>query len=139
MKSTTSLGVCYFMSDGIQDFVCNWAEDDWDLEEEIQGFEWWKGFDESKTERSNLFTTTLEYITRRLSSLIQGLDAVFDKSPPNSLEIDLSRRGWEIIALEWIREEEESAYIVHCAIRFRNPLSSLSFPLSVGSPPNVES
>lgn len=113
LKSTTCLGVAFFMSDGIQDFVRDWAEHDWDLEAEIQGFEWWKGFDESKTERSNLFTTTLEYITRRLSSLIQGLDAVFDKSPSNSLEIDLSCRGWEIIALEWIREEEETAYIFY--------------------------
>ena len=113
LKSMISLGVCYFLSDRIEYFVADWAKHDWDLDEKIQGDEWWIGFYEFKTERANLFTTILESTTRRLSKLIQGLDTVFDKSPPNSLEIDLSRRGWEIIAVEWIREEEDSGFIFH--------------------------
>ena len=113
MKSATNLGVDFFMSNGLQDFICDWAEDDCDLEEEIKSFEWWKGFDESKTDHFDLFITTLEYLTRRLSELILELDKVFDKFPPKNLGIDLSRCGWEIIAVEWIREEEEQAYLFH--------------------------
>ena len=112
LKSTTSLGVGFFMSNKIQYFVEDWAKDDWNLNEKIQGDEWWIGFYESKKERLNLFTTILESTTRRLSSLIQGLDRVFDKSPPSSLEVNLSRRGWEIIAVEWIKEDE-AGFIFH--------------------------
>ena len=48
-----------------------------------------------------------------MSELILELDEVFDKTAPRDLEIDQSRRGWEIIAVKWIREEEEIAYIFH--------------------------
>ena len=102
LKSVTSLGLGFFKADGSKEFICDWAEDDWDLEEEIKGFEWWKGFDKSKTEHFYLFKTTLEYFTRRLSELFLELDAVFDKTTPRNLEIDQNRCGWEIIAVKWI-------------------------------------
>ena len=49
MTSAISLAEIYYKADGLNDYICDYGADDWDVQEELMGDEWWKGFDDTKT------------------------------------------------------------------------------------------
>jgi hypothetical protein len=84
-------------------------------ERDIECDEWWKGFDETRTEHFAQFKITLEHFTRRLSQLIHELDKVFlINTYPKSLEFARKRLEWELLAVDYVRREGERAHLFHC-------------------------
>jgi hypothetical protein len=116
MDSVTTLGVEFFKTDGLSRCVEELAKDDWDFQESIEHDEcdeWWKGFEETRTEHFAQFKKTLEHFTGSLSKLIDELDEVFDDRFPKSLEHAMRRRELELLSVECVREEGERAFLFH--------------------------
>jgi hypothetical protein len=77
--------------------------------------EWWKGFEETRTEHFAQFKITLEHFTRRLSQLICDLDEVFlINTCPKTLEFPRKRLEWELLAVDCVRREGETGHLFHC-------------------------
>jgi hypothetical protein len=112
MDSVKSLGVDFFKDEGFSDYIQKMAKDDWYAD--IECDEWWKGFDETRTEHFAQFKITLEYFTRRLAQLICELDEVFlITTCPKTLEIARKRLEWELLAVDYVRREGDIAYLFH--------------------------
>jgi hypothetical protein len=113
MDSVKSLGVDFFENDGFSDYIREMAQDNW--HQDIECDEWWKGFEETRTEHFAQFKITLEHFTRRLAQLICELDEVFlINTCPKTLEIVRKRLEWELLAVDYVRREGERAHLFHC-------------------------
>jgi hypothetical protein len=112
MDLVKSLGVDFFETDGLSRCIWKLAKEDY--EEDIQCYEWWKGFDETRMEHFAQFKITLEHFTRRLSQLINELDeVVLINTHPKSLEFARKQREWELLAVEHVQREGERACLFH--------------------------
>jgi hypothetical protein len=112
MDSVKSLGVDFFKSVNFSDYIQDMAQDH--CYEDIECDEWWKGFEETRTEHFAQFKITLEYFTRRLAQLICELDEVFlINTCPKTLEIARKRLDWELLAVNYVGREGDIAYLFH--------------------------
>jgi hypothetical protein len=113
MDSVKSLGVDFFKSEGFSDCIQEMAQND--CYADVKCDEWWKGFEETRTEHFAQFKTTLEHFTRRLSQLICDLDEVFliKNTCPKTLEFARKRLGWELLAVDYVRHEGKTAHLFH--------------------------
>jgi hypothetical protein len=99
--SVKSLGVDFFKSDGFSDCIQEMAQSDCCAD--IECDEWWKDFEETRTEHFAQFKITLEQFTRRLSQLICELDEVFlINTCPKTLELARKRLEWELLAVDHV-------------------------------------
>jgi hypothetical protein len=112
MDSVKSLSVDFFKSEGFSDCIQEMAQNDCCADVECD--EWWKGFEETRTEHFAQFMMTLEHFTRRLSQLICDFDEVFlINTCPKTLDFARKRLEWELLAVDCVRREGETGCLFH--------------------------
>jgi hypothetical protein len=69
--------------------------------------EFWRGYSDDYQHSFGLqFILVLEYYGSKICDLILQLEETFDNSSPSTLDIFLSRRVWEALVIDWIRQDE---------------------------------
>jgi hypothetical protein len=94
----------------VKSYVADEMENDWQLEEE-----WLSqlhAFEESRStcNVAYLFLVVLESYTLRMLGLIDNLEFLFEK-PPSSVMDEIERQVWEVLVIDWVKEESEEKYI----------------------------
>ena len=115
MDSVRGLGLDFFRTGGLEAYLWESAKDGWVVqdEESEDPKTWWKAYDETRAEHFGHFMECLEKMTRNLSNLIRELDGTFRKPTPESLGMALKRREWEHIALSFVQEGGDLAFLFH--------------------------
>jgi hypothetical protein len=98
-------------SEMVELLIRNWANktEEW---RHIESDEFWRGYEKTNLEEHiQQFLATLEICTKKFCTLIMELEETFKNEFAESIEEDLNRRFWEVLVVDWIREEEEEAYL----------------------------